>query len=92
MKSIGIVGCGAIGRALLRAIDEGTLVAPAAGVTSRTGQSARAFLSTLRHPPPYLEWAALIERADLIVEAAGGEADDDANSFVLVERCRLAKN
>jgi len=71
MKSIGIVGCGAIGRALLRAIDEGTLVAPAAGVTSRTGQSARAFLSTLRHPPPYLEWAALIERADLIVEAAG---------------------
>jgi aspartate dehydrogenase len=72
MKSIGVVGCGAIGRALLRAIDEGTLAVRAAGVTSRTEESARAFLSALGRPPPYLERPALIERADLIVEAAGG--------------------
>jgi aspartate dehydrogenase len=73
MKSIGIVGCGAIGRALLKAIDAGKLSVAVAGVTSRTEKNARAFLSTLREPPPYLDRALLIARSDLIVEAAGGE-------------------
>jgi aspartate dehydrogenase len=71
MKSIGIVGCGAIGRALLKAADTGKLSAPVAGVTSRTEKSTRAFLATLSEPPPYLDRASLISRADLIIEAAG---------------------
>ena len=36
MKSVGIVGCGAIGRALLNAVDGGILNVNVAGVTSRT--------------------------------------------------------
>lgn len=72
MKSIGIVGCGAIGRALLKAADSGRLSVPVAGVTSRTAETAQVFLSTLQNPPPYCEIATLLERADLIVEAAGG--------------------
>lgn len=72
MKSIGIVGCGAISRALLKAVEAGKLAVSVAGVTSRTEKSARAFLSTLRDPPPYLDRAHLIANSDLIIEAAGG--------------------
>lgn len=72
MISVGIVGCGAIGRALLKAVDGGILNVNVAGVTSRTEKRSREFLSTLRHPVPYLNLAELISRSDLIVEAAGG--------------------
>lgn len=72
IRTIGIVGCGAIGRALLKAVEAGKLAVGVAGVTSRTEKSARAFLSTLRDPPPYLDRAHLIANSDLIIEAAGG--------------------
>jgi aspartate dehydrogenase len=71
-QSIGIVGCGAIGRAILRAVDAGRLAVPVAGVTSRTESSARAFLATLRAPPPYLPLGDLVAAASLLVEASGG--------------------
>ena len=69
---IGIVGCGSIGRALIRAGDAGELGAPVAGVTSRTSQTARKFLDTLDSPPSYLEWDELVERSSLLIETAGG--------------------
>ena len=72
MKSIGIVGCGTLGKTLLRAAASKKLPVPVAGVTSRTGETAREFLRTLPDPPPYLELEQLIEAADLVVEAAGG--------------------
>lgn len=72
LKSIGIVGCGAIGRALLKAVEAGKLSVRVAGVTSRTEKSAREFLSSLKNPPPYLPQAELIAASDLVVEAAGG--------------------
>ncbi|MEX0805076.1 MAG: aspartate dehydrogenase [Candidatus Binatia bacterium] len=72
MKTVGIVGCGAIGRALLTAGDSGRLSVHLAGITSRTEKSAREFLSTLSSPPPYLSLQDLVAASDLIVEAAGG--------------------
>lgn len=72
MKTIGIVGCGAIGKALVRAVEAGKLSVRVAGVTSRTESSARQFLSEFRQPPPYLSLHELIAAADMIVEAAGG--------------------
>lgn len=72
MKSIGIVGCGAIGRALLAAVENKKLSVHVAGVTSRTEKSAREFLATLSSHPPYLSLPDLIAASDLIVEAAGG--------------------
>lgn len=72
MKTVGIVGCGAIGRALLGAASRGELSVQIVGVTSRTEETARRFLSTLDRPPPFLSQSALIEASDLIVEAAGG--------------------
>ena len=71
VKTIGIVGCGAIGRGLLQAIDAGALAAKAC-VTSRTEGPCRAFLETLGTPAPFLAREDLIARSDLVVEAAGG--------------------
>lgn len=72
IKTIGIVGCGTIGKALLKAVEAGRLAVRVAGVTSRTEKTARAFLSALREPPPYLDRKQLIASSDLIIEAAGG--------------------
>lgn len=74
MKSIGIVGCGAIGKALVRAVEDGKLPVQIAGITSRTERTAREFLTAFSAPPSYLPFAELIDQADLIVEAAGGGA------------------
>ncbi len=71
-QSIGIVGCGAIGRALVEAVADGKLSVRIAGVCSRTEKNAREFLSTIKNPPPYLELRKLIAASDLVVEAAGG--------------------
>ena len=72
MTQIGIVGCGAIGKALIQAAHSGKLSTPIAGVTSRSEGSARDFLGSLKNPPPYRSLEDLIGRADLVVEAAGG--------------------
>jgi aspartate dehydrogenase len=72
LKSIGIVGCGAIGQALLKAVGSGSLAVLIAGVTSRTEKSAREFLSNFENPPLYLPLRELIAASDLIIEAAGG--------------------
>ena len=72
MKTIGIVGCGAIGKALIQAAEAGKLSVRIAGVTSRTEKSAREFLSAFKNPPPYLFLDELIRASDLVVEAAGG--------------------
>ena len=72
MKTIGIVGCGAIGKALVRAVEDGKLSVRVAGMTSRTEDSAREFLSTFSEPPAYRSLGDLVESADMIVEAAGG--------------------
>ena len=71
-QAVGIVGCGAIGRALLRAADAGGLDVELSGVTSRSRDRAEEFLETLNSPPPYLELAELVERSSLLVETAGG--------------------
>ncbi len=72
MTSIGIVGCGSIGRALIGAVASGKLAVRIAGVTSRTAETARQFLATLADPPPYMPVTDLIAAADLVIEAAGG--------------------
>ena len=89
--AIGIVGCGSIGRALLHAGDTGRLGVPVAGATSRTAETAREFLETLRTSPAYLEIDELVERSTLLIETAGGhvvpslaEAAFDAGKDLMV--------
>ncbi len=71
-QSIGIVGCGAIGQALIHAVDSGELNVAVAGVTSRDEDRAHGFLDSLDNPLPYLSRQQLIEKSDLLVETAGG--------------------
>ena len=73
IKTIGIVGCGAIGKALLHAVENGKLAVRIAGIASRTEKTAREFLSSFKNPPPYLTLPELIAASDLVIEAAGGD-------------------
>jgi len=77
MKTIGIVGCGAIGKALIRAIHDGKLSAALVGVNSRSEGTAREFLASCAVATPYLALGDLIASADLVVEAAGGAVVSD---------------
>jgi len=77
LKRIGIVGCGSIGRSLLRAADEGRLPVAVAGVSSRTEESARAFCAALHHPVDYLSLDDLVTASDLLIETAGGHVVPD---------------
>ena len=77
MTSIGIVGCGAVGKALVRAVESGIPAVRLSGITSRSSEPAREFLATVKNPPPYLSLTELISASDLIVEAAGGHVVAD---------------
>ena len=77
MKTIGIVGCGAIGKALIRAIHDGKVAATLVGVNSRSEGTAREFLAAFAVGTPYLSLGDLIASADLVVEAAGGAVVSD---------------
>ena len=81
MKIIGIVGCGAIGKGLLKAVDSGA-VAAGACVTSRTEISCREFLDTLDTDVPFLSLDDLIARSHIVVEAAGGAVVSELASRV----------
>jgi aspartate dehydrogenase len=74
MLKIGIVGCGTIGSAIARAVDDGKIPAHLAGLTNRTRGRAGALAATLRASPPVLDLAALVAASDLVVEAATGRA------------------
>jgi len=69
-RRIGILGLGAIGRPVARALAKGLPGLTLAGVTSRDAGRAREFLADLPGPPPFLEFRELVNPSDVIVEAA----------------------
>jgi predicted dinucleotide-utilizing enzyme len=73
---VGIVGLGAIGRAMCEAIDRREVDVQLAAVTTRRPERAQAFLCSLRHPPPLMALNGLIERCDFVIEAATQEAPE----------------
>jgi aspartate dehydrogenase len=70
MKNVGIVGLGAIGRPVCRALDAGIPGMRLAGATARDRVKAEAFLATLHRPPPLLSLDQLVAASDLVVEAS----------------------
>lgn len=74
MLAIGIVGCGTIGSALARAIDDGRIPARLAGLAGRTRARVEALAASLGTRPPVLGVLELVQVSDLVVEAATGKA------------------
>lgn len=67
---VGVVGLGAIGRPVCRALDDGIPGLTLAGATARDRDRAETFLRTLQSKPPFLSLEALVEASDLVVEAS----------------------
>lgn len=70
VRRIGILGLGTIGRAVARALAGGMPGLVLAGATARDAGRARAFLSSLPGAPPCLAFEELVDRVDVVVEAA----------------------
>lgn len=71
---IGIIGIGAIGKELCRAIDAGTVNAELTAIYDRDEAMARNFASELRSWPEVLKLDQMLEAVDLVVEAASQAA------------------
>lgn len=70
IRNIGVVGLGAIGRAVCRALDAGIPGLRLAGALARDRARAESFLGALDTAPPCLPLDDLIAACDLIVEAS----------------------
>ena len=74
-KTIGIAGCGTIGRKVASELDAGSVPgAVLGGITSRNLERAERFAATLDCRPPVVELDRLAETVDLVVEAAPASA------------------
>ena len=74
MIRIGIVGCGAIGKEICRAVDQGIINAQLVAIVDRKPQAALEFASSLRSPPRVMNATELIDVVDLVVECASQTA------------------
>ena len=77
LLSIGIVGCGAIGRVVAKGVEQETFPAFLAGLTSRTKSRAELLAKELKTHPPVLGLEKLLAESELIVEAVSPESARD---------------
>ena len=74
-KTVGIAGCGTIGRKVATELDAGAVHGVVVGgITSRNMERAKRFAATLDCSPPVVELERLVELVDLVVEAAPASA------------------
>jgi len=71
---IGLVGCGAIGTEIARAIDSGKIEAELAAVCDHNPATAIALIDSLQHKPVQARLEELVSLSDLVVEAASQKA------------------
>lgn len=74
MFRIGIVGTGAIGKELARAIDSGIVPAKLEAIWDRDVEEATSFAASLKHKPKVLPLPELIDASNFVVEAASQAA------------------
>ncbi len=74
MLKIGILGVGAIGRTIATAIDQGQVNAQLVALSDQLQDQASVFAAQLSSLPPVLEIEELLNRVDLVVEAASQAA------------------
>ena len=74
MFRIGIVGAGAIGKEIARAIDDGTIPAKLEAIWDRDRHEAEEFAASLKSKPRVLPLPELVEASNFVVEAAAQTA------------------
>ncbi len=74
MLKVGVIGCGAIGTEVCRAIDRGLVNAHLAAVYDRSIENCKGLLASLDKKPAILPPDELISSSDIIVECASAQA------------------
>ena len=82
--TVGIAGCGTIGRKVASELDAGAVPrVQLGGITSRDLGRARAFAATLDSRPPVVGLDQLVDMVDLVIEAAPAIAMDSIATATL---------
>ncbi|MDD1734823.1 MAG: aspartate dehydrogenase [Methanothrix sp.] len=71
---IGLIGCGAIGAEIARALDRGRIDATLVAVCDHNPETASALIESLEHKPIKARLEELVDLADVVVEAASQKA------------------
>lgn len=85
MLKIGVIGCGAIGAQICKAIDNGRISAQLVAIYDRSSEHCESLLRSLKNKPIMSSPAELISKADIVVECASQEAVRELGLSVLEE-------
>ncbi|PWB55312.1 MAG: aspartate dehydrogenase [Candidatus Methanoperedenaceae archaeon] len=85
MLKIGVIGCGAIGAQICKAIDTGSISAQLVAIYDRSGEHGESLLRSLKNKPIMSLPAELISKADIVVECASQAAVRELGLSVLEE-------
>ncbi|MCJ7443125.1 MAG: aspartate dehydrogenase [Methanotrichaceae archaeon] len=74
LYKIGLVGCGAIGTEVAKAIDRGDISAELVAVCDRSSNCVEQLIKSLKNKPIKVNLLELVDRSDIVVEAASQKA------------------
>ena len=83
MLKIGIIGCGAIGAQICRAIDSGSINAKLVSIYDRSAKRCEKLLEFLNNKPAISSPADLVKKSDIVVECASQAAVREHGLLVL---------
>jgi len=83
MLKIGVIGCGAIGAQICRAIDSGFINAKLCAIYDRSAQHCEKLLDSLNNKPVISSPEELVEKVDIVVECASQAAVREHGLLVL---------
>ena len=86
---IGLVGCGAIGAEIAKAVDSGALDAKLVAVCDHNPETAVALIDSLQHKPVKAKLEELVSLSDVVVEAASQNAVPAIARAALLEGKKL---
>ncbi len=69
---LGVVGLGVIGKAVVKAADEGKIPVDIPVAATRTPEKVKGFLASLKNPPRMTDLAGVAQEAEVVMEASGG--------------------
>ena len=69
---LGVVGLGVIGKAVVKAADEGKIPVDIPVAATRTPEKVKNFLASLKNPPRMTDLAGVAQEAEVVMEASGG--------------------